>query len=110
MPPEPNVRIFHFASAQHFVGSFPPQPRQSLYDTNPANFFFLLRGLLAALDDWVSHGVEPPANAFPSIKDGTLAPPAELSSPKIPGVELAALSAPGPSGGLRTPVSQPGDR
>jgi hypothetical protein len=87
VPPGPNVRIFHFASAQHFVGSFPPQPRQSLYNTNPANFFFFLRGLLAALDDWVAHGVEPPASAFPSIAAGTLAPPAELSAPKIPGVE-----------------------
>lgn len=92
VPPEPNVRSFHFASAQHFVGSFPPEPRRSLYDTNPANFFFLLRGLLSALDDWVSRGVAPPPSAIPSIADGTLVSPDELAFPRIPG--LSSLPAP----------------
>jgi hypothetical protein len=44
------------------------------------------RALLIALDEWVSSGKTPPASRTPSLKDGTLVPPGELSFPPIPGV------------------------
>jgi len=82
----PNVRIYHLASAQHFVGSFPPEPHDTQYASNPADFFWVLRGLLVALDEWITEGVEPPESRYPRRADETLVDPMDLEFPKIPGV------------------------
>jgi hypothetical protein len=88
--PLPNVRIYHFAGAQHFVDRFPPEPRSTRYPANPLNVFWTLRGLLAALNDWVTDGTEPPPSRFPHMADGTLTSLGELRFPEIPGVEVPA--------------------
>jgi hypothetical protein len=87
LPIHPNVRIYHFSSAQHFVGRYPPEPRDTRYPSNPTNFFWALRGLLVALDQWVSEGVEPPQSRFPRLVDQTLIDPMNLEFPKIPRVD-----------------------
>ncbi len=46
-----------------------------------------VRALLAALDEWVSTGREPPPSRLPRIDDGTLVPTDALRFPAIPGVE-----------------------
>ncbi len=88
LPIHPSVRIYHFASAQHFVGRFPPEPRDTRYPSNPTNFFWALRGLLVALDDWVTEGTEPPTSRYPRLVDQTLVDPMNMGFPRIPGVDL----------------------
>jgi hypothetical protein len=39
-----------------------------------------------ALYEWVVDGVEPPASRFPTVANGGLVRPSELTFPSIPGV------------------------
>lgn len=86
LAPGPSIRIYHLASAQHFVEPFPPTAVETLYRPNPANFFFAMRGLLVALDRWITVGDEPPLSRYPQVSDGTLVTPAKLELPSIPGI------------------------
>lgn len=88
----PEVRSYHFASAQHFVGPFPPERFGTRYPENPLDFLWSLRALLLAMHDWVAEGVEPPPSQVPLLSDGTLVPLAEYRFPKIPGVQAPAIA------------------
>ncbi len=83
-----HVRAYHLASAQHFVDRFPPQPNGTVHPANPNNFFFVLRALLVALEDWVRHDTAPPMSHIPKLADGTLVSPADLAFPALPGVRV----------------------
>lgn len=74
--PLKNERIYHFASAQHFVE---PQQnvsvidqKQGLYHGNPLDFKLHLRSLLSHLTDWVVHDSTPPKSAYPKFSNQTL--------------------------------------
>jgi hypothetical protein len=51
------------------------------------------RALVIALDEWVSHGVLPPASRFPRVSEGTLisSAPQSYGFPAIPGVKYPGL-------------------
>jgi hypothetical protein len=94
--PLPNERIYHFASAQHFVGQFPPTERLTTtglpaYRGNPLDFRVNLRALLLRLIDWVSRDYPPPENHFPHLVDGTLISIADIRFPELPGIEFPQL-------------------
>ncbi|GIX47956.1 MAG: hypothetical protein KatS3mg131_2167 [Candidatus Tectimicrobiota bacterium] len=95
LPEHPKVRLYLFASAQHFAdpNTGPlPGPYRGL--ANPLNTTPLLRALLVALDAWATQGIPPPPSQVPRRADGTLVPAAEVQA------RLAAL--PG-LGGLPQP-------
>ncbi|PKB80345.1 MAG: hypothetical protein BZY88_09085 [SAR202 cluster bacterium Io17-Chloro-G9] len=89
-----SVRIYHFAGAQHGVGTL------QLRDKDPANgshgqqpfncvdYRPLLRAALLNLDRWVSSWDEPPPSAHPRVDNGTAVPPhvATATITWIPGV------------------------
>lgn len=88
VPPDPNVRIYFIAGAQHIV-SASPDPGIYQHQRNTLDHRPVLRALLVALDRWASEAVEPPPSKHPRIDDGTLV---DLQTyrrafPKIPGVE-----------------------
>jgi hypothetical protein len=89
-----NVRIYHFAGAQHVASQTNPPgvcgaaPNLAV-DTRPA-----LRALILALDRWVKGDAPPPASVYPKLADGTLVPAASLTWPTIPG--FAAPRTPNP--------------
>ncbi|NND08864.1 MAG: endonuclease/exonuclease/phosphatase family protein [Saprospiraceae bacterium] len=95
IPPLPNERIYHVASAQHYVPSFPPEePYKAdhhLYLGNPLQFKPNLRALFTALYDWVATNTTPPANRFPTITSGELTAIDGLSYPTMPGFERAKV-------------------
>lgn len=71
IPPE--VRIYTFAGTQHGPGDGIAKPRSSgQLPTNPADYRPFLRGLLTALDAWITQGVLPPPSVYPRIADNTL--------------------------------------
>jgi hypothetical protein len=89
--PLPGERLYHLASAQHYVGRFPPSEADRLagadaYGDNPVDFLVTLRALLVHLRRWVVEDIEPPTSAFPTIGAGTLVPVDRLRFPRIPGV------------------------
>jgi hypothetical protein len=91
-----NVRVYFFASTQHFplfprmttsLGErLPKGPCQQ--EQNPAFRGPVMRALLVALDKWVSDGTLPPESRAPTRKDGTLVSAEENFTifPKISGV------------------------
>jgi hypothetical protein len=85
-----NVRSYHFAGTQHGPATFPPSNEDALYLPNPNDYAWHLRGLLVALDRWISDGIEPPPSRFSKLGSGTLVEFDELSFPRIPGVDLLA--------------------
>jgi hypothetical protein len=91
--PMQNERVYHLASAQHSGWNLPPEEGALMgeggipvYRGNGLNISFPLRSLALRLVAWVEEGLDPPANAFPRIGDGTLVPPTGLAFPAIPGV------------------------
>ena len=95
--PLPEERIYHLASAQHFVRGFNPNERFKFegaraYKDNPLEFLVFERALLVALQDWVMKGKEPPESAYPSIDKGTLVPVSQLNFPEIPGVPFPKVN------------------
>lgn len=88
--PLPNERIYHLASAQHFIGAFPnanDRLRHSLaYQGNPLDFSGNYRALLVRLVEWVETDKEPPSSTYPTWIDGTLVQPKGVAFPTIPGV------------------------
>jgi hypothetical protein len=92
-PPE-NVRIYVIASAQHNspFGS-EPEREDSQQLVNPLPAGDILRALLVALDQWVTHDLPPPRSRYPTVSDGTLVSPNRRSTgfPRIPGVRYRGL-------------------
>ena len=92
----PNVRIYHFAGTQH--GSDDPlmQP-PSVLPAFPVNcqlrsnsnpFIPAQRALLVALQQWITHGKEPPPSLYPTIGRGSLVPVSQIKVPYIPALNF----------------------
>jgi len=100
-----NVRLYFFASTQHFPLFGAPfttslgerMPKGSCQqEHNPAFRGPIMRALLAALHAWVQHGTSPPPSAIPTHQAGTLvAANASIKSfPNIPGVRHVGSATP----------------
>jgi hypothetical protein len=77
-----NVRIYHFASAQHGgfspVAAIPTSTGVCEYLPNVNPYVYQQRALLVALQQWVANRTNPPASRYARISDGTLLPPANV--------------------------------
>jgi hypothetical protein len=93
-----NVRSYFFAGTQHTPGAFPPASGAVQQLLNPTDYWWSVRALLVALDQWVRDEVEPPASRYPTRAAGTLVDATDLAFPQIPGVQLPTTL----SGGTRT--------
>jgi hypothetical protein len=92
LPPEPGVRLFHFAGTQHVPAAVPAAGIcQQLSNPNP--YQQGLRALLVALRDWAVHGREPPASRIPTLASHTLVASDQDSVgwPTIPGVRFTGI-------------------
>ena len=82
--PDPNTRIYLFASTQHGPGNLPQTNVNAndgaigRYGFNTVEYTPLLRAELINLDRWVSEGIEPPENAHPRIADGSAVAPVQV--------------------------------
>jgi hypothetical protein len=80
-------RIYHLASAQHFVerqsNVLAIDGKQGYFQGNPLNLLLNLRALLSELSDWVIHDKAPPDNRFPRYADKTLVSFDDYSLPAV---------------------------
>ena len=88
-PPE-NVRVYFWASSQHFSDPAPKAPGRGVCQ-NLANIVqtsMLFRALLDTMDRWASDGDAPPDSRMPRRGDGTLATIEEWRAqfPDLPGI------------------------
>lgn len=91
-----NVRIYLFAGTRHGGGNVlaqppatipaPPAGCQMPNNSNP--FIHGQRALLAALRDWIVHGIQPPPSLYPKLRDGTLVRLSEIRYPYLPAVNF----------------------
>jgi hypothetical protein len=80
-----DVRIYYFSGAEHTPAASPAFGIcQNL--SNPLDYTPQSRALIVALEEWVTHGKEPPKSRYPTVEDGTLAPSPFTGFPDIPGV------------------------
>ena len=92
LEPPGNVRVYMWASSQHFADPNASRPARGVcrHYTNVVQTSMLLRAMLDALDAWTTRGVEPPASRIPRRGDGTLVEfdAWKLQFPDIPGVMI----------------------
>lgn len=89
--PEPeNVRIYNWASSQHYADPRASKPSVGAFEhpTNIVQTSFLFRALLDALDRWATEGIPPPPSRVPRRADGTLVKFEDWRAafPNVPGV------------------------
>jgi hypothetical protein len=88
-----NVRLYFLSGAPHFKSwdATSVQTELCRFPTNPLSVAPVMRGLLRAMQAWVSEDRQPPASRFPSVADGTL-------------VSLGDMRMPDPGMGVILPV------
>ncbi len=102
LPDPENVRFYLLSGLSHGVGTGRRKGKNQQY-TNPVSPYAVHRALLAALDEWVSKRVEPPASRVPrASENGVFAvtrpgcetgivPQEELGWPDIPDVTYTGV-------------------
>jgi hypothetical protein len=90
LPQPATVRIYLWASSQHFADSADKSPSRGICQNyvNCVATSMLFRAALDAMDRWASENVKPPPSRIPLREDGTLVTMAEWRDrfPKIPGI------------------------
>jgi hypothetical protein len=93
-----NVRLYHFASAPHNIGQFPPAVANGEVANNPFDLRIAMRALLVAMERWVRDGAAPPPSRYPRLSDGTLVRAADVAFPALRGVTSPRTAFPGVRG------------
>ncbi len=86
LPLPANARAYLIAGTQH--GGRPgvnPAPGPCVNPRNWHSATPALRALFVALEEWVTHGIEPPASRVPSLADGSAVPAASVRMPRVQG-------------------------
>lgn len=90
LPQPDTVRVFMWASSQHFADPQPKAPSRGIAQnlSNVVSTSMLFRAMLDAMDRWATDGTPPPPSRIPTRTDGTLVDITAWRSrfPAIPGV------------------------
>jgi hypothetical protein len=90
LPQPDGVRVYLWASSQHFADPVPKAPSRGIGQnfSNVVSTSMLFRAVLDAMDRWATDGTPPPASRIPTRADSTLVDIAEWRSrfPAIPGI------------------------
>jgi hypothetical protein len=92
LPQPPTVRVYFWASSQHFADPIAKLPergiRQNFLNTVATSMLF--RAMIDAMDRWATEGIAPPESRIPRCADGTLVGFEEWRRqfPAIPGVAI----------------------
>jgi hypothetical protein len=86
-PLAPGSRAFLLAGTQHGANArIVRNGTQNL--ANPMDYRWPMRGLLRAMNEWITSGVEPPPSHVPRVDKDQLVSLQALHFPKVPGVKL----------------------
>ncbi len=88
VPLGPSTRLYFVAGSQHGPGQLPRKAKEAAQWTNPNETRPLQRALLAAMQEWVKEGKEPPRSVYPLIAEEELVPLKKVKWPKAAGVAL----------------------
>ncbi|HTT78983.1 MAG TPA: alpha/beta hydrolase domain-containing protein [Stellaceae bacterium] len=82
--PQRDSRVYLVAGTQH-GGRADSEPGPCVNPRNPLNAGPALRALFVALEEWVTHGIEPPASRVPASSMGTAVPADTIRLPRVAG-------------------------
>jgi hypothetical protein len=102
-----NERIYFLTGAQHSPAAFPPAKTTGQQLVNPVNYWWPMRAIMVAMDQWVRNGVAPPASQVPRLSDGTLVPEDQIAFPAIAGVQSPRIVDHGRTNGTPIPLLVP---
>ncbi len=88
LPQMNNVRTYDFSGTQHYPANFPSETVTNTLHPNPNDYRWFLRGLLIAMDNWLTHGTKPPPSQYSTLTNGTLVAMKDFEFPNIPGVNI----------------------
>lgn len=98
VPIPDNVRLYSMSSHSHGgAAGVTARPTDRGICAHPTNSAFssapLMRALLVALDAWADRGIEPPASAYPDVRNGTLVTREAAADlfPRIPAVSFPTV-------------------
>jgi hypothetical protein len=100
-------RAYFLAGTQHSPAAFPPAKTTGQELANPVNYWWPMRALLVAADNWVRKGIAPPPSQVPKIADGTLVPEERVAFPAIPHVQSPGIVDHGRTNGTPIPLLVP---
>jgi hypothetical protein len=90
LPQPPNVRVYFWASSQHFADPIAKPLERGILQNfiNTVATSMLFRAMIDAMDRWATAGIAPPDSCIPRRADGTLVTIDEWRRqfPAIPGV------------------------
>ena len=81
-----NERVYFLAGSQHGPAAFPPTASNGQQKDNPTDYWWAMRALLVAMEDWVRDATVPPDSRYPRLSDGTLVRVSDVAFPAIPNV------------------------
>jgi hypothetical protein len=86
-----NERVYFLAGAQHGPAAFPPAVSNGQQRDNPTDYWWVMRALLVAMENWVRDGTAPPESRYPRLADGTLVAVQRIAFPAIRNVRSPSL-------------------
>ncbi len=89
IPPPADARVYYVAGMQHESASAPPAAAVQ-YPYNDLQIKFFMNGMMVAMNEWITKGIEPPPSRYPSVTRGELTDLAGLRFPKLAGVHPPA--------------------
>src|SRR5262249_39654937 len=107
LPLRSNERAYLLAGSQHSPAAFPPTATTGQQPTNPVNYWWAMRAILASADNWVRSGKPPLPSRVPRLDDGTLVPIDKAAFPAIPGVQSPKIIQAGRTNGTPIPLLVP---
>ena len=94
LPDHPLTRLYLLSSKQHGGAGNPTTRGLCQQLNNPLDSAPVQRAMWTNLDEWSTHGIQPPDSEVPKLRDGTLVPPlpqSRVGFPHIPGVTYTGL-------------------
>lgn len=82
VPLHANTRLYVLSGSQHGPGRLPAASPGLQYPSNPNDTRPFFRALLAAMQEWIRDGRQPPPSQFPTLADEQLVRPSRLRWPK----------------------------
>src|SRR4029453_6964300 len=79
----PNERVYFLTGSQHGPGAFPPVLSDGQQKNNPTDYWWAMRALLVAMENWIRDGTSPPDSRHPRLADGTLTAVKRIAFPDI---------------------------
>ena len=89
IPPPADARIYYIAGMQH-ESSTAPSNAAVQYPWNDLQIRWFMNGMMIAMNDWITKGIEPPPSKYPSLARNELTDLPGLKFPKLAGVHPPA--------------------